>query len=70
MKTLALEAGAADAVLCSHWADGGVGAKKLAEAVHAATNSKSADFKFTYDLDLNIEEKIRMIGQKTLLTFE
>ena len=55
--------GAFDAVLCSHWADGGAGATDLAEAVVRATNQKSS-FQFLYDVDLPIVDKIRIIAQK------
>jgi len=60
---LSKSAGAFDAVLCRHWAEGGVGAAELARAVERAANSPS-NFKFLYDLDLSIEDKIRTIAQK------
>jgi len=63
MAKLAKEAGAFDAVLCRHWAQGGPGAKALAEAVEKACKSGST-FKFLYDLDLSIEQKIRIIAQQ------
>lgn len=44
IKKLALEAGASDAVICSHWAKGGSGAVQLAEAV-AKASSQPSDFK-------------------------
>merc|ERR1711872_761371 len=37
---LAKESGAFDAVLCSHWAQGGAGAKELAEAVERASRQR------------------------------
>ena len=55
--------GAFDAVLCSHWKDGGAGARDLADAVDRATQTPS-DFKFLYELDLPIVDKIRTIAQK------
>ena len=63
IRSLAKEAGAFDAVLCRHWAKGGEGAAGLAEAVERATSAKS-NFRFLYDLDLSIEDKIRTIAQK------
>ncbi len=45
IQKLARENGAFDAVLCSHWAHGGPGAKALAEAVERACNSPS-NFKY------------------------
>ncbi|KAG6333872.1 hypothetical protein ID866_5215 [Astraeus odoratus] len=56
----ALAAGADAAVVSNHWAEGGAGARVLAEAVVAACEGES-DFKFLYDLDLSIEEKINTI---------
>ncbi|XP_042220312.1 C-1-tetrahydrofolate synthase, cytoplasmic-like isoform X1 [Homarus americanus] len=63
MKKLAIDAGAVDAVICNHWAKGGAGAVQLAEAVVAASNQPS-DFKFLYNLNHPIEDKIRAIAQK------
>ncbi|XP_042860886.1 C-1-tetrahydrofolate synthase, cytoplasmic-like isoform X3 [Penaeus japonicus] len=63
IKKLALGAGAANAVICNHWAKGGAGAVQLAEAV-ASASSQPSEFKFLYDLTLPIEDKIRTIAQK------
>jgi len=63
MVRLSKEAGAFDAVLCRHWAEGGAGAVDLAKAVERATESPSK-FQFLYNLDLSIEDKIRTIAQK------
>jgi methylenetetrahydrofolate dehydrogenase (NADP+)/methenyltetrahydrofolate cyclohydrolase/formyltetrahydrofolate synthetase len=60
VREAALEAGAEDSVVCTHWADGGAGAAKLAEAVVAAAE-KPSNFKFLYPLDLSIKEKIEII---------
>ncbi|EDQ89882.1 uncharacterized protein MONBRDRAFT_7587 [Monosiga brevicollis MX1] len=62
IREAALSAGAADAVSCEHWANGGAGAVGLAEAIVRATDAPS-DFKLLYDLDLSIEEKIEKICQ-------
>lgn len=56
----ALAAGADAAVVSNHWAEGGAGARALAEAV-VATCEGTSDFKFLYNLDLPIEEKISII---------
>ena len=56
----ALAAGADAAVVSSHWAEGGAGARALAEAVVAACEGESS-FKFLYDLDLPIDKKIDII---------
>ncbi len=63
VRKLAIEAGAEDAVMSNHWAEGGAGAVKLAEAVVAACE-KPADFKFLYPLDMSIKEKIELIAKK------
>ena len=60
IRQSALGFGAMDAIKCTHWADGGAGTKKLAEAVVRAAEVKS-DFKFLYDLNLPIKEKIEII---------
>lgn len=60
IRQAALEAGAEDAVVCTHWMHGGEGARKLAEAVVKAAE-KPTNFKFLYDLDLPIKEKIEII---------
>jgi formyltetrahydrofolate synthetase len=57
----AVEAGAEDAVLCTHWANGGDGAVKLAEAVIAACE-KPGDFRFLYPLEWSIKQKIEKIA--------
>ena len=63
MVRLAKGAGADDAVLCQHWAHGGPGAADLARAVDTAC-ARTNNFRFLYNLDLSIEDKIRTIAQK------
>ncbi len=63
VKKLALEAGAEDAVMSNHWAEGGAGAVELAKAVVAACE-KPADFKFLYPLEMSIKDKIKTIATK------
>ncbi len=63
IRKSALEFGAMDAVVSTHWADGGVGAKKLAEAVVKAAE-KSSDFHFLYPLEMPIKEKIETIARE------
>ncbi len=60
VRRLAIEAGAADAVVSNHWAEGGAGAVELGKAVIKAFEKKS-DFHFLYSLDLSIKEKIEKI---------
>ena len=63
VRRLAKEAGAYDAVASNHWAEGGLGAVALAEAVIAACNQPS-NFEFLYPLDLTIKQKIEAIAVK------
>jgi methylenetetrahydrofolate dehydrogenase (NADP+)/methenyltetrahydrofolate cyclohydrolase/formyltetrahydrofolate synthetase len=60
VRQAALEAGAMDAVVSTHWMDGGAGAVKLAEAVIQAA-SKPSQFKFLYPLEMSIREKLETI---------
>ena len=53
--------GAAHAVTADHWARGGEGACDLAEAVVDACEQPS-DFRFLYELDISIKEKIEAIA--------
>ena len=63
VRKIALAAGAEDAVMSNHWADGGAGSVELGEAVVAACE-KPSDFKFLYPLELSIKEKIEAIARK------
>ncbi len=63
IRQSALDFGAMDAVVSTHWADGGAGAKKLAEAVVKAAE-KSSDFHFLYPLEMPIKEKIETIARE------
>ncbi|XP_068938460.1 C-1-tetrahydrofolate synthase, cytoplasmic isoform X3 [Petaurus breviceps papuanus] len=60
---LAKEAGAFDAVKCTHWAEGGQGAVALAQAVQRASQAPS-HFQLLYDVQLPVVDKIRIIAQK------
>ncbi|MCB0168526.1 MAG: formate--tetrahydrofolate ligase, partial [Anaerolineae bacterium] len=61
IKQLALQAGAEQAILADHWAEGGDGAVELAEAVVAACE-KPSHFDFLYPLDWTIKQKIEKIA--------
>lgn len=63
VRSEALAAGADAAVISNHWAEGGAGAKALAEATIAVCEGKS-QFKFLYDLDASIEEKMNTIAKE------
>jgi formyltetrahydrofolate synthetase len=65
VKKAAIEAGAYDAVLANHWAEGGAGAADLAAAVvEACAANDEKSFKFLYDLDLSIKEKVEAISKE------
>ncbi len=63
VERIALEAGAEAAVMSDHWANGGEGARELAEAVIAACE-KPSEFKFLYDVNLPIKQKIEIIAKE------
>lgn len=62
VRRIARKAGAQDAVVSSHWADGGKGSVKLARAVVKAC-ALPANFKFLYPLDITIKQKIETIAR-------
>ncbi|KAK1750825.1 putative C-1-tetrahydrofolate synthase [Echria macrotheca] len=57
----AIKAGAEDAILANHWAEGGKGAVDLAKGVIAAAE-KPKDFKLLYDLEGTVQERIEKIA--------
>ncbi len=61
IREIATGAGASDAVVSNHWAEGGEGAKELAEAVVAAAEEPST-FDYLYPLNRSIKEKIETIA--------
>jgi methylenetetrahydrofolate dehydrogenase (NADP+) / methenyltetrahydrofolate cyclohydrolase / formyltetrahydrofolate synthetase len=61
VRKAAVAAGAEDAVMADHWAEGGAGAVALARAVMAACE-KPAQFKFLYPLEWDIKKKIETIA--------
>jgi formyltetrahydrofolate synthetase len=63
LEKIARDAGAASAVMTDHWAKGGAGAVGLAEAVVAACEQPK-DFRFLYELDASIKDKIETIATK------
>jgi formyltetrahydrofolate synthetase len=60
VQQAARQAGAEDAVVATHWAEGGKGALGLARAVVAAADRPS-QFQFLYPLEISIKEKIETI---------
>lgn len=63
LREEAISAGAEDAILSNHWAEGGKGAVDLAHGVIAAAD-KPKDLKLTYDLEGSIHERLEAIGKK------
>ena len=61
MREVALAAGAQDAVVTTHWADGGAGAEALAAAVWDACAIES-DFQLLYPDEMPLAEKIETIA--------
>ncbi|HOS78879.1 MAG TPA: formate--tetrahydrofolate ligase [Anaerolineae bacterium] len=63
VREAALRAGAFDAIVAHHWAEGGAGAQALAEAVARAAE-EPADFHFLYDVEQPIKEKIEILARE------
>ncbi len=63
VRRAALEGGAEEAVVATHWAEGGAGAVALAEAVVRAAETP-VDFRFLYPLEASIKEKIETICRR------
>ncbi len=61
VRRAAVAAGAEDAVMADHWAEGGAGAVALAKAVMAACE-KPSKFRFLYPLEWDIKKKIETIA--------
>ncbi|CAH1393777.1 unnamed protein product [Nezara viridula] len=61
IRSASIEAGAVDAVICKHWAEGGKGALNLANAVITACQ-KSSSFRYIYDLEESILKKIEKVA--------
>jgi len=62
VRAYAVSQGAEDSVVCTNWAEGGMGAARLAEAVVAACE-KPSKFEFLYPLDWTIKAKIEHIAK-------
>ena len=56
VQHIARQAGAFDAIACSHFARGGEGAKELAEAVETACQQPK-NFQFLYDLEVSADSE-------------
>jgi formyltetrahydrofolate synthetase len=60
VRRVAVQAGAEDAVMSNHWAEGGAGSVELGQAVIAACK-QPAHFQFLYPLNVSIKQKIETI---------
>ena len=63
LRKIAIEAGADDAQMSNHWAEGGAGSVELGKAVMKAA-TRPSDFRFLYPLDYSIKEKIETIARE------
>ncbi|MDO8734676.1 MAG: formate--tetrahydrofolate ligase [Elusimicrobiota bacterium] len=63
VRKRAIDAGADDAAISEVWEKGGQGGKELAEAVVKACEKKT-NFRFLYELEASIKEKIETIATK------
>jgi formyltetrahydrofolate synthetase len=64
IRKAALDAGAYDAILSNHWAKGGAGAADLAVAVERACKDTKDNFRFLYETNLPIKDKIETITRE------
>jgi formate--tetrahydrofolate ligase len=64
IRHAALAAGARDAVLSTHFVDGGKGAEELARAVWAAAEEGAPNFAFLYPDDAPIAAKIEAVAER------
>jgi formate--tetrahydrofolate ligase len=64
IASAARKAGAADAVVSTHFAEGGKGAQSLARAVLDAAESGQASWKPLYELSDSPEKKIEMVATR------
>jgi formate--tetrahydrofolate ligase len=52
-----------EAVICTHWADGGKGTEELAHEVVRLTEKQSSTFRYLYPDDMPLWDKVRTIAQ-------
>ena len=64
IQEVARAAGARDAVVATHWAEGGRGAEPLARAVWAAAEEGAPDFRLLYPDDAPLRDKIEAIATR------
>jgi len=64
LKKISIESGADDFVVSEVYSKGGEGGINLANSIIKLTSNSESNFKFLYNLDLPIDEKIRVISNK------
>lgn len=64
VRSAAIQNGAFDAVVSYHYAEGGKGAEKLAEALTKACANKKPTFRYLYELNKSIEDKVLTIAKE------
>jgi formyltetrahydrofolate synthetase len=65
VRDASIAAGAFDAVVANHWAEGGKGAEALGRAVIAACDASDVvNFRYLYDLELPIRAKVEAISRE------
>ncbi|MDO8485776.1 MAG: formate--tetrahydrofolate ligase [Candidatus Limnocylindrales bacterium] len=64
IREVSLAAGARDAVVATHFSDGGAGAAALAEAVWAAAEHRDSEFRLLYPDDMALVQKIDTIATR------
>jgi formate--tetrahydrofolate ligase len=64
VRQVALAAGARDAVVANHWAEGGAGATDLAAAVWAAAQEGAPDFQLLYPDEAPLADKIEVVATR------
>lgn len=64
IKEEALKAGAVDAIVSNHWEEGGKGAVELGQGIIEACNSQDKHFKFLYESEKSVEDKISAIAKE------
>lgn len=60
----AARAAGAEAVVCEGWEKGGAGCECLAKTVASAVRGNTAKLRFSYDLDMSVEDKIEAVATK------
>lgn len=64
VRSAAIQNGAFDAVVSHHYAEGGKGAGKLADALSKACSNRKSTFRYLYELNKSIEDKVLTIAKE------